>query len=45
MPAVKCFEPKVISLLEEKIKLIKTDKGAIYLVGPIKLPVNLLGKQ
>jgi GTP cyclohydrolase II len=41
MPAVKSFDPKVISLLQEKIKLIKTDKGAIYLVGPIKLPINL----
>lgn len=44
MPAVKNVDPKAISLLQEKIKLIKTDKGAIYLVGPIQLPVNLFGE-
>lgn len=44
MAVVQSFDPKVISLLQEKIKLIKTDKGAIYLVGPIKLPANLLGE-
>lgn len=44
MPAVHNFDPKVISHLQEKIKLIKKDEGAIYLVGPIKLPVNLNGK-
>lgn len=38
------FDPKVVSILEEKIQLIKTAKGAIYLVGPIKLPVNLYGE-
>nr|WP_239585548.1 GTP cyclohydrolase II [Lysinibacillus composti] len=27
--------------MEDKIKLIHSDEGAIYLVGPIKLPVNL----
>ncbi|MDR4945474.1 GTP cyclohydrolase II [Neobacillus cucumis] len=39
-------QPKenVLSLLEDKIKLIKKDKEAIYLVGPIKLPVNLYGE-
>jgi GTP cyclohydrolase II len=35
---------KVLSVLEDKIQLIKTDKGAIYLVGPIRLPVNLYGE-
>lgn len=35
---------KVLSVLEDKIRLIKTDKGAIYLVGPIRLPVNLYGE-
>ncbi|WP_274364720.1 GTP cyclohydrolase II [Paenibacillus thermotolerans] len=43
MPA-KTLDPKVISLLQDKIQLIKTEKGAIYLVGPITLPVNLLGE-
>ena len=38
------LDPKAISLLEEKIQLIKTSKGAIYLVGPIRLPVNLYGE-
>lgn len=44
MPAVKPFDSKVISLLQEKIQRIRTDRGAIYLVGPIKLPVNLFGE-
>lgn len=44
MQAVQAFDPKVISLLEQKIQLIKTEKGAIYLVGPIRLPVNLRGE-
>ncbi|MEH7095274.1 GTP cyclohydrolase II [Neobacillus vireti] len=34
----------VLSLLEDKIKLIKKGGEAIYLVGPIKLPVNLYGE-
>ncbi|WP_067725089.1 GTP cyclohydrolase II [Oceanobacillus damuensis] len=33
-----------LSILEDKIQLIKMEKGAIYLVGPIKLPVNLYGE-
>lgn len=44
MAAVKAFDPKVISILQKKIQLIQTEKGAIYLVGPINLPVNLLGE-
>nr|WP_106783329.1 GTP cyclohydrolase II [Lysinibacillus timonensis] len=35
---------KVIAALEDKITLIPTDKGAIYLVGPVNLPVNLYGE-
>ncbi len=38
------LESKVLSVLEDKIQLIKTSKGAIYLVGPIRLPVNLYGE-
>lgn len=38
------FDSKVLSVLEDKIQLIKTGKEAIYLVGPIKLPVNLYGE-
>jgi GTP cyclohydrolase II len=37
-------DSKVLSVLEDKIKLIKTNIGAIYLVGPIRLPVNLYGE-
>ncbi|HZG71803.1 MAG TPA: GTP cyclohydrolase II [Chondromyces sp.] len=38
------FDSKLLSILEDKIQLIHTDKGAIYLVGPIRLPVNLYGE-
>ena len=38
------LEPKTLEVLKEKIQMIKTDEGAIYLVGPIKLPVNLHGE-
>ncbi|MGF9853530.1 GTP cyclohydrolase II [Bacillus paramobilis] len=38
------FDSKILSVLEDKIQLIKKDKGAIYLVGPIRLPVNLYGE-
>lgn len=34
----------ILSVLEDKIQIIKTGEGAIYLVGPIKLPVNLYGE-
>lgn len=34
----------ILSVLEDKFKLIKIEKGAIYLVGPINLPVNLYGE-
>jgi GTP cyclohydrolase II len=38
------LDSKVLSVLKDKIQLVKTDKGAIYLVGPIRLPVNLYGE-
>lgn len=38
------LDHKVVSILEEKIKLIRTEQGGIYLVGPVKLPVNLYGE-
>lgn len=44
MPATTNLVPQVVSLLQEKVKMIKTDVGATYLVGPIKLPVNLMGE-
>ncbi|WP_409288361.1 GTP cyclohydrolase II [Peribacillus sp. SCS-37] len=38
------LDERVISILKDKIETIGTDQGAIYLVGPIKLPVNLYGE-
>lgn len=38
------LDKKVMDILEDKIQLIETSKGAIYLVGPIRLPVNLYGE-
>ncbi|MEF3303556.1 GTP cyclohydrolase II [Paenibacillus sp. GYB003] len=44
MSNVKMPDPAVYDLLEHKVRSIRTDRGAIYLVGPIKLPVNLDGE-
>lgn len=44
MSIILNLDPQVLSHLQAKIKLIRTEKGAIYLVGPIKLPVKLLGE-
>ena len=44
MPTKPSLDPNVISTLENKIQLIRKDDGAIYLVGPIQLPVNILGE-
>lgn len=38
------LESKVFSVLKDKIQLIKSKEKAIYLVGPIQLPVNLYGE-
>lgn len=38
------LESQVFALLKDKIQLIKKQDQAIYLVGPIKLPVNLYGE-
>ncbi|GGA78318.1 GTP cyclohydrolase II [Ornithinibacillus halotolerans] len=38
------LESNVLSVLKDKIQSIKTSEGAIYLVGPIRLPVNLYGE-
>ncbi len=35
------LDQRVLSILEDKIEVIPTEEGAIYLVGPIQLPVNL----
>ena len=36
--------PQVLEVLKDKIQLVESGEGAIYLVGPIKLPVNLYGE-
>ncbi|MFC4024872.1 GTP cyclohydrolase II [Oceanobacillus longus] len=38
------LESKVFSVLKDKIRLIRSQDRAIYLVGPIQLPVNLYGE-
>jgi GTP cyclohydrolase II len=38
------LESKVFSVLKDKIRLIRSEDRAIYLVGPIQLPVNLYGE-
>ncbi|RHW35705.1 GTP cyclohydrolase II [Neobacillus notoginsengisoli] len=38
------LDSKVLAVLGDKIQLIKTGEKAIYLVGPIRLPVNLFGE-
>lgn len=43
MAATK-LEPEVFAVLKDKIQLIKVEEQAIYLVGPIRLPVNLNGE-
>lgn len=43
MAAMK-LEPEVFAVLKDKIQLIKVEEQAIYLVGPIRLPVNLNGE-
>ena len=37
------LEPQVFAILKDKIQMIESQEGAIYLVGPIRLPVNLEG--
>ncbi|WP_226037611.1 GTP cyclohydrolase II [Aquibacillus saliphilus] len=35
---------EVLNVLADKLTLVRQNEGAIYLVGPIRLPVNLDGK-
>lgn len=37
------LQPEAFAVLKEKIRLIPTEEGAIYLVGPVRLPINLYG--
>lgn len=38
------FAPHAASLVEDKIRLVESEGKALYLVGPIRLPVNLDGE-
>lgn len=38
------LETAALNVLKDKIQAIPTDEGAIYLVGPIRMPVNLYGE-
>lgn len=38
------LETAALNVLKDKIHAIPTEEGAIYLVGPIRLPVTLYGK-
>lgn len=40
----KTIDPQVVSILQGKVQTIETGEGAIYLVGPIQLPMNLMGQ-
>lgn len=44
MSDIQIVPQEALAVLEDKIKLIKTNEGMVYLVGPIRLPVNLYGK-
>lgn len=44
MSEVTSLDPSVLALLEHKVRLIQTEQGAIYLVGPIRLPVHAEGE-
>lgn len=43
MQNVKEISNDVVNVLKDKIQVIKTNESSIYLVGPIRLPVNLNG--
>jgi len=38
------IDEHVLKNIQQKVKMIPTEQGGIYLVGPIKLPVNLFGE-
>ncbi|ASS76126.1 GTP cyclohydrolase [Tumebacillus algifaecis] len=38
------IDPKVLTLLQDKIQVLESSDEMIYLVGPIRLPVNLDGE-
>lgn len=44
MVNVQTATNNAINVLKDKIKVLKAEEGSIYLVGPIRLPVNLHGE-
>ena len=44
MSEIQMVPKEALSVLKDKIKIIESKEGSIYLVGPIRLPVNLYGK-
>ena len=44
MVKIEDVSTDAIDVLKDKIQRIKTEEGSIYLVGPIRLPVNLHGE-
>lgn len=44
MSDIQIVPQEALAVLEDKIKLIKANEGMVYLVGPIRLPVNLYGE-
>ncbi|WP_088006708.1 GTP cyclohydrolase II [Indiicoccus explosivorum] len=38
------LQPEAMAALKDKIRLVPAEEGAIYLVGPVRLPVNLYGE-
>lgn len=44
MVKIENISTDAIDVLKDKIQRIKTEEGSIYLVGPIRLPVNLHGE-
>ncbi|WP_017380682.1 GTP cyclohydrolase II [Paenisporosarcina sp. TG-14] len=44
MSKVQTVSKQALAVLEDKIQLIHSSQGSIYLVGPINLPLNLFGE-
>ena len=44
MSEVQTVSKEALAVLDDKIQLIQSNQGSIYLVGPIKLPINLYGE-
>lgn len=44
MSEIQMVSKEALAVLDDKIQLIHSNEGSIYLVGPIKLPINLYGE-